>query len=49
MLLGCVKFLVLPVQSSAVHSTEELGWSLVTLLSDEEVERHADTGAASPI
>ena len=49
MLLGCVKFLVLPVQPSAVHSTEELGWSLVTLLSHGEVERHSDSGAVSPI
>ena len=49
MLLGCVRFLVLPVRSSAVHSAGELGWALVTLLSHGEVERHADSGAVFPI
>ena len=37
--------LVLPVRSSAVHFTGEIGWGLVTLLSHGEVERHADSRA----
>ena len=37
--------LVLPVRSSAVHFTGEIGWALVTLLSHGEVERYADSRA----
>ena len=38
-------FLVLLVRSSAAHSTGEIGWAVVTLLSRGEVEHHADSGA----
>ena len=48
-LLGCVRFLVLPVRSSAAHSAGQIGWVLVTLLSQGEVERHADRGAVFPL
>ena len=43
-----MRFLVLPVRSSAVHATGEIGWALVTLLSHGEVDFHADRGAVLP-
>ena len=40
--------LVLLVQSSKVHSTREIGWAVVMLLSHGKVECHTDSERCSP-